>query len=238
LAKKYYFHQVQLNDKVEVALHAVAIDENRSAFAPTLWVRAQDADPPADQIVEQVWFPGVHSNVGGSYQDAGLSDVALDWMVKRVSQLTGLAFNERYLETYVKPNAYGKGVESRSALYKDSILYPYQRLINQTTPKGRGFGEWFRTTFRELDRRNIPPNGFRTINEMLHVAALERWTRPVMHDCSEKKDCKPRDYRPPNLAVVIRGHHDGHSVPVVGWDGDILPESAAPWPGGVNETGK
>ena len=61
---------------------------------------------------------------------------------KRVSRLTGLAFDSHYLETYVKPDAYGKGVESRTALYKDSVLFPYQRLINQTIPRGKGFGEW------------------------------------------------------------------------------------------------
>ena len=230
LGQRFYFHDVQLNDKVDVALHAVAIDEKRSAFAPTLWVRPPDAAPSPGQIVEQVWFSGVHSNVGGSYKDAGLSDVALDWMVKRVSRLTGLAFDSHYLETYVKPDAYGKGVESRTALYKDSVLFPYQRLINQTIPRGKGFGEWFRTKFPALDRRNIPPDGLKTINEMLHVAALERWTQAEMNDCPEDKDCTLSDYRPPNLEAVIRARQDGHVIPVVGWDGDILPASAVPWP--------
>ena len=230
LGGKFDFHDVQLNDQVEVALHAVAIDEKRSAFAPTLWVRPKAAPPVAGQKVEQVWFPGVHSNVGGSYQDAGLSDAAMDWMVKRVSRLTGLAFDPDYLANEVKPDAYGKGVESRSGLYKDSVLYPYQRLINQTIPKGRGFGEWFRTKFPALDRRNIPPEGLETVNEMLHVAALERWTRRVMHDCPEDKDGEPCDYRPPTLEAVIRARQDGRAIPVVGWDGEVMAEVAAPWP--------
>jgi len=65
---------------------------------------------------------------------------------------------------------------------------------------------------------------------MLHVAALERWTRPEMNDCPEDKDCKISDYRPPNLEAVIRAQQDGHVIPVVGWDGDVLPASAVPWP--------
>lgn len=230
LGKRFYFHDVQLNDKVDVALHAIAIDEKRSAFAPTLWVRPSEARPPANQIVEQVWFPGVHSNVGGSYKDAGLSDVALDWMIKRVSRATKLAFDQPYRAANVKPDAYGKGVESRTALYKDSVLYPYQRLINQIKPEGKGLGEWFRNKFPDLDRRNIPPEGLQTINEMLHVAALERWARPVVNDCPEDKDGKPGDYRPPNLAAVIRARQDGRSLPVVGWDGDVLAENAFRWP--------
>jgi hypothetical protein len=230
LGGKYYFHDVQLNSKVDVALHAVAIDEKRSAFAPTLWVRPPGSAPVAGQIVEQVWFPGVHSNVGGSYADAGLSDVAMDWMVKRVGQLTGLRFDRGCLETEMHPNAYGKGVESRTLLYKDSVLYPYQRLINQTIPRGKGFGEWFRNTFPDFDRRNIPPDGLKSINEMLHVSALERWARPVMHDCPEDKNCALRDYRPPNLEAVIRARRESRSIPVVGWDGDVLADDKVPWP--------
>jgi hypothetical protein len=230
LNSRFNFHDVQLSPKVEVALHAIAVDEKRSAFAPTLWVRPKDGRLVARQVVEQVWFPGVHSNVGGSYADAGLSDVAMDWMVKRVCRLTGLGFDERYLAAHVKPDALGKGVESRTALYKDSVLYPYQRLINQTIPKGEGFGEWFRSRFPALDRRNIPPDGLQSINEMLHVACLERWMNPVVYDCLEGKDGECRDYRPPNLAAVIRTRQEGRSMPVVGWDGEVLADDVAPWP--------
>jgi hypothetical protein len=230
LRRKFYFQDVQLNDKVKVALHAIAIDEKRSAFAPTLWICPKDACQPQGQVVEQVWFPGVHSNVGGSYKDAGLSDVAMDWMVKRVSRLTGLAFDQSYLDNHLHPNAFGKGVESRTALYEDSVVYPYQRLINQIVPGGKGFGAWFRTTFPPLARRNVPPTGFRTINEMLHISGLERWTKPVVCDCPENKECAPRAYRPPNLEAVIRAREAGHAIPVAGWDGDVLDEDAVPWP--------
>ncbi|MGH8225146.1 MAG: DUF2235 domain-containing protein [Gammaproteobacteria bacterium] len=232
LVRKPYFHDVQLSDKVDVALHAIAIDEKRSAFAPTLWVRKIDGDPPPPgQTVEQVWFSGVHANVGGSYADAGLSDTAFDWMVKRVHELTGLEFDQDYIADYVKPDTYGKGVESRTLpMYLDSRAYPYQRLIAQIVPENGGFGGWFRRTFRALDRRNIPPDGLETINEMLHVSALERWKRPVVWDCPEKKKGKPRDYRPINLAAVVSARHDGRSIPVVGHDGHVMPENTAPWP--------
>lgn len=173
-AKSLYFHDVQLSDMVGVALHAVAIDEKRSAFSPTLWVRETDTTPPADQIVEQVWFSGVHSNIGGSYQDTGLSDIALDWMLKRVAHHTNLAFDPQYLQEQVRPNVEGRGVESRTGLYLDSRLYPYQRLIGQVVPQGTGLGEWFRTHFPRWDRRNIPPSGLTSVHEMIHISALER----------------------------------------------------------------
>ena len=230
LSKDMYFHNVQLSGKVDVALHAVAIDEKRDEFSPTLWVN-DTGSVPANQVVEQVWFSGVHSNVGGSYRDAGLSDIALDWMIKRVRHHTSLAFDDAYINEYVKPDATGKGVESRSTLYLTSKAYPYQRLIKQVIPKGKGFGEWYRETFKKFDRRSILPEGLKTLNEMLHVSALERWRVPVVCDCPEDKQCKPSDYRPVNLAEAIRKQLDGSiTLPVVGWDGNVLADNQAPWP--------
>ena len=48
--------------------------------------------------VEQVWFAGAHSNVGGGYKESGLSDMALLWMISRVAELTGLEFDDDYVK--------------------------------------------------------------------------------------------------------------------------------------------
>lgn len=226
LPDHFYFHNVELSPTVDVALHAVAIDEKRSVFAPTLWVAPKDKPLPSDQVVEQVWFPGVHSNIGGSYEDARLSDIALDWMVKRVRKHTSLAFDDEYLAANCQPDIEGIGYESRSALYTGSKLYPYQRLIRQTIPRGTGLGEWFRRTFRSCDRRSIVPDGLETINEMLHIAALERWNLPqVPQDTSDDAEDKQRPYRPVNLAAVAAARN----IRVVGWTGECVQEDI-PWP--------
>jgi len=94
--KLYGFLDTDLSPRVEAAYHAVAIDERRKPFLPTLWT-----DPPkvaprvnvAGSKVEQVWFTGAHSNVGGGYADTGLSDIALKWMVDRAAQ-NGLKFEQ------------------------------------------------------------------------------------------------------------------------------------------------
>lgn len=65
---------------VETARHAVAMDERRHTFSPTLWT---DVAPGRD--VEQVWFPGVHGDVGGGYAQAGLSDGVLLWMMEEAA---------------------------------------------------------------------------------------------------------------------------------------------------------
>ena len=55
--------------------------------------------------MEQVWFAGAHSNVGGGYRQAGLSDLALIWMIARLGELTRLEFDNDYIQTHFWPCA-------------------------------------------------------------------------------------------------------------------------------------
>ncbi len=71
-----------LSPKVKNAFHAMAIDEKRKKFLVSIW---EEDGLNADQHVEQVWFPGVHSDVGGSYPERQLSDIAMAWMMDKVS---------------------------------------------------------------------------------------------------------------------------------------------------------
>lgn len=87
--RRHGFHDVKLSRIVDVACHALAIDERRRSFRPTLW----STTPDPRQRVQQLWFPGVHSNVGGGYATAGLADVALDWMMGE-AEAAGLVFAE------------------------------------------------------------------------------------------------------------------------------------------------
>ena len=73
------FFDATLHRDTPYGYHAISIDEQRKKFLPSIW----DEDRVADgQRVEQVWFPGVHCDVGGSYPEAGLSDGALMWMLR------------------------------------------------------------------------------------------------------------------------------------------------------------
>lgn len=82
LNKCYEFHDTALSRAVIAARHAVAIDERRSAFAPTLWTNV-GADNPH---VAQQWFPGDHGGVGGSDVSRGLSNCALLWVLEGAEQ--------------------------------------------------------------------------------------------------------------------------------------------------------
>jgi uncharacterized protein (DUF2235 family) len=74
------FHDTDLSSTVNNAFQALAIDETRRNFKATLW---QQQATSIHQILEQVWFIGVHSNIGGGYPSTGLSDVALEWMISK-----------------------------------------------------------------------------------------------------------------------------------------------------------
>lgn len=81
--KFYEFHDTRLSNIVENAYHAVAIDEHRKNYDVCLW---DPAEAPA-QTIEQRWFIGAHSDVGGGYEDRCLSDLALRWMQEKAAAL-------------------------------------------------------------------------------------------------------------------------------------------------------
>jgi hypothetical protein len=95
VARFFQFHNTDLGVRVENAFHALAIDEHREDFIPTLWTK--DPQAPNTQNVEQVWFAGAHANIGGGYEEHGLSDISLAWMADRVAPFLDL--DPSYLET-------------------------------------------------------------------------------------------------------------------------------------------
>lgn len=94
--KRYAFHDVRLGAGIENAFQALAIDEFRKPFEPAIW---EKPDGWTGRL-EQVWFAGAHSNVGGGYADCRLSDIALDWMVDR-GRACGLDFDPDYLDCFL-----------------------------------------------------------------------------------------------------------------------------------------
>lgn len=79
---------------VAVARQALAIDERRTDFRPEIWSGAQ-----AGQSVEQRWFPGVHTSIGGGYADDGLANGALRWMIDAAREQE-LVVDEQFLRFY------------------------------------------------------------------------------------------------------------------------------------------
>ncbi|XKH01346.1 DUF2235 domain-containing protein [Marinobacter nauticus] len=97
---RYLFHDTQPSAIINHARHAVSIDENRQDFEPSLW------SPRPGLDLKQVWFSGVHTDIGGGYEDRTLGDHAGQWLM-REAEACGLAFKP-YLDDRLAPDYAGK----------------------------------------------------------------------------------------------------------------------------------
>jgi uncharacterized protein (DUF2235 family) len=96
---------------VRNARQALAVDEARFDFRPEIW----DGSRP-DQTLEQRWFAGVHSNVGGGYPDDGLANITFHWILREAETL-GLAVDQKFAGFY-RPFAKDRLYQSESVLYR------------------------------------------------------------------------------------------------------------------------
>jgi hypothetical protein len=82
---RFSFPDLKLSPLVHKACHAIALDDERRTFHPIIWDETNSEEPleKTPDRIEQVWFAGVHSNVGGGYPRQGMSLVALHWMMTR-----------------------------------------------------------------------------------------------------------------------------------------------------------
>ena len=129
---RYEFHDVRMSSNVDHAYHALAVDEHRIAFQATLW------DPPAplDQFLEQRWFVGSHSDVGGGDQrDRRLSDLPLRWMMEK-ALARGLIFDPHHVPLRVDRNhlaritdSYAQFLDGGFSLFNDPHFRPVGRTM-------------------------------------------------------------------------------------------------------------
>ncbi|KAA0023886.1 DUF2235 domain-containing protein [Antrihabitans cavernicola] len=98
--RKYKFHDVELPNQVKYARQALAIDERRRAFAPCVWKEPEDNKKTN---VKQVWFDGVHSDVGGGYRESTLGDLSLLWMIGEATK-RGLVVRDDLFHSNLQPS--------------------------------------------------------------------------------------------------------------------------------------
>lgn len=114
LEREDEFHDTKLGSNVRVARHALAVDENRSDFEPTVWTPRDGLD------LKQVWFVGSHGDVGGGYRSTGdgssLVDIPLGWMMNQ-AEAAGLTL-EKHLLASLNPSAVAPLHRSRRHIYR------------------------------------------------------------------------------------------------------------------------
>ena len=118
LVYRFQFPDLKLSPLVERACQALSIDDERRTFQPVMW----DEEGEKSGRIEQVWFAGVHANVGGGYPKQGMSLVALDWMMSKAEK-SGLRFLRRERDEYREcRNVSDKLYNSRAGL---AVYYRY-----------------------------------------------------------------------------------------------------------------
>lgn len=149
-ASKYQFHDTELSGCVKNAYHALAIDEHRDSFSPTLW----RYKPKPDQDIEQVWFAGCHSDIGGGYPERGLSDIPLAWLLHKANE-AGLALDAEALAAYpMQPDPNAALHDSRTMIFR--LLPDHERQIGRMKDP-------------DTSQEGIDPT------QSLHVSVLTRW---------------------------------------------------------------
>lgn len=116
------FYDTKMGANISITRHALAIDEQREDFEPTVWTSRPGVD------LKQIWFAGVHSDVGGSYppdKQTGLrsSDAPLAWMLDEATH-AGLEI-EPHIRTTLTDGAKGDLHNSRNHVYR--LKSPLQR---------------------------------------------------------------------------------------------------------------
>lgn len=122
---QHKFHDFRLSPSVENGFHALAIDDERKVFHPMLW----DEETLDYQKIEQVWFCGAHTDVGGGYNVANLSDISLQWMRDRAVEHGMIIYPRHRVDT--QPEVNGKIHNPREGIWQ----YIYQPKIRFWPPE-------------------------------------------------------------------------------------------------------
>jgi hypothetical protein len=117
--KDLAFWDTQLYDGIENAFQALALDERRAPFAPALW---EKTSRNTRTNLNQVWFPGVHSNIGGGYDDQDLSNITLAWMISRLEPF--IDFYPGYIQSLYQANrSHYKRTDQRTRWWSFGEIY-------------------------------------------------------------------------------------------------------------------
>ena len=179
------FEDGTVHPKVERAVHILSLDEDRTAFEPTQMNR----DPVITGRIHEIWFPGVHSDIGGGYWHDGLADVALNYMIGRCKdQLKG---NIRISDSNAQ--AIGKLLESQGDVLglldiDDILIHPNVAGIMHAHTEGLG-KLYSKQVRRACVRQDDKPLTTTDFPPLVHHSAMARFDLVA-------------EYRPPALRGV------------------------------------
>ncbi len=167
---EYGFLDTTLHPDVVNAVHALSIDEQRLQFQPALWT----STPASGQTLVQVWFPGVHCDVGGGYPcDPGgfaLSNITLHWMAS-YAQKCGLQFKTGAFPRAPQPDdAMATLHDSLTGIYR---LTPHPRCISP----GSSLFETVVQRFKALTGKYEPPSLHIPSDQLAEIYKVIPWMK-------------------------------------------------------------
>ena len=193
-----------INHRPRHVRHALALDERRAYFTHDPWGEVTGTFKNVEQDVREVWFAGVHSDVGGGYPEpeSGLAKVALEWMVAEASQLGLLVNRTEYLEIV---QALTPKTQSRSKKFvpPDALGPRHTSLsggwwVGEMLPKNFAGEGWKKFTMPLARRRKVEND--KTDREILvHASVLERMNAAEETVIRGKKARTAKAYAPSNL---------------------------------------
>ncbi|KAL8793857.1 MAG: hypothetical protein Q9195_003583 [Heterodermia aff. obscurata] len=165
--KAFQFYDTTINEHVENAFQALCLDEKRAAFSPALWEKHRNNVTN----LKQVWFPGVHSNVGGGYPDQEIANITLAWMVSQLEP-----FIDFDLDTIMK------AASNTRQYYRSQGEKPrpwsFGKIYNSITPVYTIAGSTTRTPgdYFRINRRTgkTSPKPLKNTHEYIHPSVRTR----------------------------------------------------------------
>ncbi|MBI4888595.1 MAG: DUF2235 domain-containing protein, partial [Acidobacteria bacterium] len=114
------FPELELSRVVAKACHALSLDDERHTFHPVLWDESKETVDAANGLdgerISQVWFAGVHANVGGGYPNDALSAVSLHWIAEEAANRDLIFLDEMLRHATEKRDPLGRMYDSRRGL--------------------------------------------------------------------------------------------------------------------------
>jgi uncharacterized protein (DUF2235 family) len=180
------FHDTSLGDSVVNAVQALAVDERRGPYMPSVWTQAADAASLAGQSVLQVWFPGVHSDIGGGYGNKGIGDLTWDFMMRQAAR-HGLVIDP----AHATPTLRLEPLPPQHESFDDTWRALSARL--KLVPEG----------VRAIGPKIVGPGGAALVaagEVRLHPCLVNRFGQRCVTILDEKKDLRREgEYRPDNV---------------------------------------
>ncbi|KAL9022488.1 MAG: hypothetical protein Q9185_000395 [Variospora sp. 1 TL-2023] len=165
--REFLFYDTNLDNCIENAYQALALDENRTSFSPAVWEK-----PPNNTTnLRQVWIPGTHSNVGGGYPDQGMANISLAWMISQLEPF--IDFDADYiLECHEETKTYYRDTGQKPRPWSFGKIYNTLTgiyLLDGSTTRTPG-------AYYRIDPATGRPSSkpLRQTNEYIHPSARTR----------------------------------------------------------------